>query len=801
MLYRNSFIKKSLIIIIIFSMMLGYVSPCIAYSNPGSFASSAAEIVYAPATVPVTTPGDAPHTDTPSGSTSTADVTEEWVYHEYVRWIEGHVYEDSGNTSELVSVDRKGVPGVLVGTTSSSGFNTATNNLGYYKMTLNGGDYKVNFKYGDLAALDFDSSLSVGDILKYNGYDYAVSDFSEATIYDYNIIKREIIDSGKGAAQVFLLIDVSYSMSNTYITADGTSITKLQHSINAAKTLVKDLLDEGDNIYIGVIAYAGNCFRAAGLSKDKDFLLGVLDKIPRYPYNTWAGGTDIKQALLKAEESFYIDEDDPDYLEHCNRNIVLVSDGVPTAVNGPDPAYGDFIYVGQNPEEAFNTLITRIGPQTRQEIVRLRTDEKINIMTLIGETNDSDEVEFLNSIYSGSVDLFKIAQDEEDLANIIKNDIKDWVRDQLEEVEFFNNNYQIISGAEDADRRTAVDKLFDYKFYYDADLNLREERLSPQTVLFKKALSATSKTAEAQKLSTKTDMTAHTTETIHIDSAPSLFARIFENRDEEITKTRADGTTYKCTVHHRIKEVGATLDMYLQRRQEFPLVTKITATGLRIILSDGQVLSVQTKDFGDATPIMEVIDDNIAHGATIEVEYTIQVKNDSSLQCNHLEVLTYIPNEFVFSPERELITEDSTNAKYGWQSSKIKDLNEDGYITETTYREFGKHQIQSALVVLDNEGKGQNGFFLAPGGEYRGKIVVTRVVSNAEDVPNTITSSAEVMGYRNNGNRRMSYTDTTSLTGSATSNALVGYYPGDSRDADFAMSTNPVFVLPPTGLK
>lgn len=799
MLYRNSFIKKTLVFMIIFSMLGGYISTCLAYTGT-NFASSAAEIVYAPAVVPVVTPGDASHTDTPT-STTTPDVTEEWVYHEYVRWIEGHVYEDSGNTSELVSVDKKGVPGVLVGTTSSSGYNTVTNNLGYYKMTLSGGDYKVNFKYGDLTALEYDPSLSVGEVLKYNGHDYAVSDFSEATIYDYNIVKREIIDSGRGASQVFLLIDSSYSMTSTYITVNGVSMTKLQHAVNAAKTLVSDLLEEGDNIYIGIIAYAGNCFRAAGLSKDEDFLLGVLDKIPRYPYNTWAGGTDIKQALLKAEESFYIDEEDPDYLEHCNRNIVLVSDGIPTSINGPDPAYGDFIYVGQNPDEAFNILVNKIGPQTREEIVRLRTEERINIMTLIGETENADEIEFLESIYSGTVNSFKIAEDEEDLANIIKNDIKDWIRDQLQEVEFFNNNYQIVSGAEDADRRVAVDKLFDYKFYYDAELSLSEEKLSPQTVLFKKALSTSSRTTEAQKLSTKTNMTAHTTETIHIDPAPSLFARIFENRDEEITKTRDDGTTYKCTVHHRIKEVGATLDMYLQRRQEFPLVTKITATGLRIILNDGQVLSMQTKDFGDFTPIMEVIDDDIAHGATIEIEYTVQVKNNSSLQCNHLELLTYIPNEFIFSPERDLLTEEGTNAKYGWQSSKMKNLNSDGYITDNTYRELGKYQMQSALVILDNEGKGQNGFFLAPGGQYTSKIVVTRVVSNADDVPNTITSSAEVMGYRNNGNRRMSYADTTSLTGVGMNNSLVGYYPGDSRDADYAMSTNPVFILPPTGLK
>ena len=792
--------RKVLVFLLLISMLSGYVLPCLAYSNPGGFASSSAEIAYTPYVTPPDAGGSTP-------TTEVSEATEEWVYHEYVRWIEGHVYEDDGNSSELVTPTQKPVPGVLVGTTTSSNFKTITDKNGFYKMDLSAGNYKVNFKYGDLAALDsryssLNSELTIGDIMKYNGHDYSVSDFSEATIYDYSVIRREIIDSGKGASQVFLLIDASYSMKHTNVSIGGVVKTKLQHAIDSAKVLISDLLAEGDNIYIGIVAYAGNCYRAAGLTKDEAFLMDILDDIPNKPDNTWAGGTDIKQALIKAEQSFYIDESDPDYLDHCNRSIVIVSDGIPTSVNGPEPPYGDFIYIGQDPTEAFNVLINRVGPQTREEIEKLKNDEKINIMTLISDTNDPDEVEFLNSVYDGCVDLFKIAEDEEDLARIIKEDIKEWIIDQLEEVTVFNNNSQVITGAEDSDRREEVDNLFNYKFFYDANLTLSEEKLSPKTVIFKKALNATTKTTDVETLAAKTSMTAHTTEAIHIDPPPSLFALVYENRDEVETRTRADGSTYEVTVHHRIVEVGATLDMYLQRRQEFPLRTDITATGLRIILNDGEVLSVQTKDFGDATPIMEVIDDDIAHGATIEVEYTIRVKNNSSLQCNHLELLAYVPEEFIFSPERDLITEKGTNKKYSWSSNKMESLHTEGYIEDEAFKEYGEYQIQGAVCVLDNEGKGQDGFFIAPGGEYTTKLVVTRVVSNAEDVPNTINGAVEVMGYKNNGNRRMTFANTNEdpLTGSVI-NALEGYYPGDVSDVDYSVSTNPVFVLPPTGSK
>ena len=123
---------------------------------------------------------------------------------------------------------------------------------------------------------------------------------------------------------------MSVSMCEGKIIIDGTEKTRLEASIDAARVLIHDLLDEGDNIYIGIIAFAGQCFRAASLTKNEDYLNESLDLILSYTEETWYGWTDITEALQKAYDSFYIDESDPDYLEHCNRNIVLISDGIPT---------------------------------------------------------------------------------------------------------------------------------------------------------------------------------------------------------------------------------------------------------------------------------------------------------------------------------------------------------------------------------------------------------------------------------------------------------------------------------------
>ena len=89
-----------------------------------------------------------------------------------------------------------------------------------------------------------------------------------------------------------------------------------------------------------------------------------------------------------------------------------------------------------------------------------------------------------------------------------------------------------------------------------------------------------------------------------------------------------------------------------------------------------------------------------------------------------------------------------------------------------------------------------NGFFIAPGGEYTVRYVVSRLISNLDEIEDPdFGIASEVLKYQDAANRRMLY----QVKGSE-SHQYSGAYPGDSQDQDFSNeSTNDVIVIPPTG--
>ncbi len=748
--------------------------------------------------------------------------------------IEGNVLEVNPTTSDFGSDSEKGVPGVIFDIGYSS---CVSDEEGKFSFKPPVGTYSVNMEYGNAkAALEIDSSLNISDILKYNGHDYVVSQISGTENKpELSVTRHEIIQSKKGASQVYILLDMSISMTSEKVIVNGVEKTKLQASVDAAKTLIHNLLSEGKNIYVGLIVYAGECYRAASLTKDELYLYEKLDEVINMTESTWYGYTDFTAALDKAVDSFYIDDSDPDYLKHCNRNIVFITDGIPTKQGGN--AY----YSDDSEEHILHMLKDIIGPNTRKRLEEV-VAEGINVMSLISPETDTETVEYIESIFKGAVTSYEMAKDEQDLLNRIKNSIQDFIIRTLEEgnIEYTDQDQAFI-GYEDPVRREQVTNNYDNIFYYNHEDTTNVNNGAAKVGLFT-ALDTdpTSITPEIEKLCDLTYMDAEVVKSIRIESVESVFKRKkIEHAGKRVTlngkeilverfvKTDEDGNDiYELETRYKVIELPYNLYVHLLRNQTGTLQTKVTATGLKITLNEGTVLSFKERDMDDPVPLLEVLDDDVAQGATVQIEYTIEVRNNSAMQFSYIQLVDYFPKDFLFDTTTPLLSERGTNAKYGWYAIEIdKDINDltkstlfgDGLITQESLDKYSDHKT-AVVLTLNNNGDGENGFYIPAGYTkdkvLRVKLVVSRVISSAEDLSaDGMLNDVEILSYKNNAKRRLTvplYTDERSM---------LGVFPGDSKEyddfadalsgffqrgyktgIDYAHTSNNVLIVPPTGL-
>ena len=296
------------------------------------------------------------------------------------------------------------------------------------------------------------------------------------------------------------------------------------------------------------------------------------------------------------------------------------------------------------------------------------------------------------------------------------------------------------------------------------------------------------------------------------------------------------------TEYNKYHYFNTTIDvsLTLRRKEHFTLYTSIAATGIQITLNEDTVLVTTTDSFRDENgrilekPLLAVLDEDVSHGATIKVEYTIEVKNVSPVICTYFSLVSYLPKDFYVEEDGSFITERGSNADYNWKSSSLDYLNQSGYISNDTYQKY--ENINVATTTVD-------GIRLARENSIQFKLVATRVIHSADDLTEEITCDAEILEYRagfitktSDGElfdpRRM--TLLTSYTKNAVQTnkyllAFLGVYPGDTKDdyklsdiynaskdatltklqaqlgadatfgVDYSKSANPVFIVPPTG--
>ena len=785
--------KGKVIKFVAFLLIVVLVVACAApIANAGLVSNAQGESGHRP---PPPTPSDSPQTKPSNPSTTPTESGPKKTTITHMRTISGKVYEAAGQiigegTGDGQDSTIKGLPveGVIVNLRSGGedgeiAYTTITGPDGSYSFSPpNAGTYTLEFRYGDINSdrIDKNNINLMRNVLKYNGHDYITILTPKEQKYEYESTQQiEIINSGKGCAQVFLAVDCSAVMRSTMVEVNGKTQSRLEVAVDAARRLIDELIDSGENIYVGLVFFSGTTYRAVSLTKNKVDLNNALDDIVA---NNWqTPNTDIKAALDKVMESYYNNDE-----LNSNRYLAILTDGVPTKAGKNLQTYSDM-----SASEIMSTL-EQIKTQTKQKISEV-TDSGVKLFSLIVE-GDEEEVAWAEDIFGEPAsDIYTSAKDGTELIKAIYNDLQEYILSTTE-VKEYTSEYKVLAGYEDPARRKVVDDNFKDKFTYD------------NTIMFKQIenYNATEEDkALASKLSDKTWMRV-VGGTYTIDEPVPNPSRIEKKNDE--------GEVIEIIEH--VASGYYNQNVILAQRPAISLVTQTTTTGLEVTLADHSVLTQQTAEVGSDLPLIFYMDDEIAHGATVKLEYTIRVKNDSSIQCNYLELINYPPAGFIFGQDTVHITEAKTNRDYGWEQVSLQELKDSNLISQETY---DKYSSRDALkLTLDNNGQGANGFYIPPGGEFDIKITVTKVISSLDNLEVPLENVSEVLAYKDSSNRRMAYLNNengltadgsngaTTVSASNIQNTnnsqLVGVYPGDSADKDFSITNNRAFIIPPTGL-
>ena len=714
---------------------------------------------------PDETPPPADDSSEPSGPPAT-----QYIDIDVFTSIEGNVYEDLGYTNVGIAGtddskgDMPGVQDILVqlcqGDTVIDEKRTDAN--GFYEFKPTPGTYDIKFKYGYVNG-ETDPEL-LQRILKYNGQDYMVTGLPDKETIDVENI--EINNAGKGALQFVIALDVSSTMTNPNdkISYNGGDATRLEVVVDAAKKLCKSLIESGDNIFIGIVCFKGEAYCASRLTKDLDKLYEALDAAnSTETINNWISySTNVYGAMDKVVNTAF-GNNDP---ETSNRYITILTDGMPTRDANTE------IYSDDDPVTVYQKA-DAIAESTSQKLQSLR-EEGVKIISLVTEEDDEETNDYIKKVFDGeSSDIFeRLSENGNKTAQLIEGPLKNYILSGTEdkEDEITSEEYEKISGYENEDRREEIDAQFEHMDYSNThEFEIIDNFTSVE---------------EAKSLSEKTYMEV-------VGGEGYLIEQMKE--DEYIYDTWPEtGERYLKTVIRYHEKAHSGQDIILAQRPGFALVTKITATGLRVILQNGQQIDTKKMDVGTDMPIIQTLDTELAQGTTLELEYTITVKNDSSIQCNKLELLNYLPDKFSYDESTMLITAEGTNADVGWENISLDELKEKNQITDETIEKYGDRQV---LKLERNEP-------IAPGGELELRYVVTRLIGGINDIENPDFSLAsEVLSYENTARRRLTYkNDNTVMVSGAVSHQLTGAYPGDVKNADYSDdSTNEVIVLPPTG--
>jgi len=497
--------------------------------------------------------------------------------------------------------------------------------------------------------------------------------------------------------------------------------------------------------------------------------------------------------LTTAEESF-INSDSIT----SNRSIVLLSDGIPTAIgyklgsastilNGilqKDYAVQsiddlteisreksinfEYIYSDDSDEVLLEKLY-RYVEQTNELLTQLKA-KGINISTIITKTDDVEE-DILIDKMTDTLEYTYTTSNLTEIKEIFETEIIKIIKDNIQENTAYINSFTRPFCYDNQARREQVNRQYANYNYF----NLQEFKLINE-------YNHNEDLERAKEFSLKNFMYVET------DCAYAFYT----------------GGDYPITYENQ--------NVFLTRRNSSMLEIEKIATAFRVKSADGQILldnvceeakidfaelnqnnmnntksdlltnlkNISTIKDREVETYIGVVDEELIYGATVEIEYAIRIKNTSSLTFNNIKIVDYLKDGFTIDPTSQLLTEDATNAKYGWGAETVDE--------SKLSQELKDDNLSYSIATLNNTKLGNNG-------ERYVKVLFSTLLTNEFDDWDFF-NEIEVYEYSNSGNRRMEI-----MLEDTTAKEIIGYemiYPADRQGPDYDESIH-FALIPPLG--
>ena len=721
--------------------------------------------------------------------------------------IEGHVKENVesvnstkiGKENDEASVDPTEVPlsGVTVKYVDNAGreFSTTTDGDGKYQFgidKLESGErtYHIEYTYPNTSKEEInsidnvDAAKIIQQKLKYNGQDYMGGESKEG----FKIIEK----SGKSAAQVYLVLDCSYSMDTEIeIKENNTTVTKTKLEIEKqiAKNIINSLLTGEKNIYIGLVVFTGVCYRRVALTNNVDTLTNALDGEIEFSDK---GYTNILGALDKANESF-INSD----ANNSNKYMFLLSDGLPTSDGNKENTLYSVDY--SSPDAASliaenDAKLEKIAQNTKTKLENIENNDKVKVFSVITKQDLEDEKDenMLYNIFKNNKNSeYNRFYDVDNITNVSKEIVKDFEEYVKESIETINHEGYSLNVA-GRDKIKENFGTFEYKntnCFQALDMEINTSNLKEFKEYAKELFNKTSITITSKEC----------TANLYYGTLPEPNPKVEKNEDGEVVHI----------THYILSEVWLTApDIYLTKLPQYTITPKISVTGLAVVASTGTVIDRQVTTTEEAENLISTIEKDLLYGSTAVVRYTVDVTNTSLYNdTNTVSILFYVPDGFTCDTKSvSAVGIGENNKKQKLTITKITSLTADTIYNYSDINDIlseeainkikgnDSEQPTSAIAVTVQVKDDSHKYVLPTNGSIKININTTKLLGNDEEM--SYGADAEILSYSNDSYKRIEYK--AKASSSAVSQVAVAGN-ASTKEKDYTVTSNRGIILLPTG--
>ena len=601
----------------------------------------------------------------------------------------------------------------------------------------------------------------------------------------FNIIKK----SGKSAAQVYLVLDCSYSMDTEIeIKENNTTVTKTKLEIEKqiAKNIINSLLTGEKNIYIGLVVFTGVCYRRVALTNNVDTLTNALDGEIEFSDK---GYTNILGALDKANESF-INSD----ANNSNKYMFLLSDGLPTSDGNKENTLYSVDY--SSPDAASliaenDAKLEKIAQNTKTKLENIENNDKVKVFSVITKQDLEDEKDenMLYNIFKNNKNSeYNRFYDVDNITNVSKEIVKDFEEYVKESIETINHEGYSLNVA-GRDKIKENFGTFEYKntnCFQALDMEINTSNLKEFKEYAKELFNKTSITITSKKC----------TANLYCGTLPEPNPKVEKNEDGEVVHI----------THYILSEVWLTApDIYLTKLPQYTITPKISVTGLAVVASTGTVIDRQVTTTEEAENLISTIEKDLLYGSTAVVRYTVDVTNTSLYNdTNTVSILFYVPDGFTCDTKSvSAVGIGENNKKQKLNVTNITSLTadtiDDSYIKGLLSKEAinkikGNDSEQPTSAIAVTVEVKNDTYSLPTNGSISININTSKLLGNDEEM--SYGADAEILSYSNDSYKRIEYKAKAS---SSTVSQVAVAGNASTEEKDYTKTSNKGIILLPTG--